>query len=363
MKVGLIAALVLSLVANAYLGTRFFLEHQTEQSRDINAALRTLQDRNKDGDSRAGPSDQPDASVSAADFSGRQTLPPAGYANLLLKNVRFYWTDAIFADVELANATLKSSSADGLVDFDAPQQLEIHLQRARVGMDYSVLEGMMNGPVFGHGTSHVRNMKMDSIPDPDGPGSLLRIRGELELITWLDFEMLASVQAGQNRDLLVKAQQIESLGLPFVKGLMGSVGLELESLIVPAKGSGVFVQGNTIRISLPEFFPSPRVVADVESVDVQDKGLLIAMKGKAASAADMRRLPDPSARHYLYAAGRFVKFGPLRLIATSLQMIDTSPEDPFHFHMQKYFRQLDRSRARVQLDGRVRVWLLDYDKL
>lgn len=373
MRYTLITLLVLSVCLNGFLGARLFLQNQTEENKKTNEALRTAptepsQTGRDDGaDTSRSSKNSPDGGPLPQSPSYVATLPPAGEAQLFLNGVRFYWTDSVYADVGSANAILKTTTRDGLVDFDSPSNLQIYMKHARVLVDYSVLTDIMNGRVFGHDGSHVRNMIIDSVPDPDGKGRLLRIRGELDLITWLEFEMKARMKPGQEEGaLLVEAVEIKSLGLPFVKSLLGTVGMELESLIVPEQGTGVTVRGNTIRIFLPEFFPDPSVFAGIESVDPSANGLILVLGRESQSAKASRLallLPDPEAAHYLYAAGRFVKFGSLRLIATSLQMLDTTPEDPFHFHMQKYFTQLDRSTARVQKDGRVRVYLLDYDKL
>ncbi|MEQ8352144.1 MAG: hypothetical protein RH862_11710 [Leptospiraceae bacterium] len=349
-----IVLLLLSLGLNVFLGIRTALFEQTLNSRAINAALADLE-RNREKKSPTSESGKPN--------SGSQTasLPPAGFARLFLRGVRFYWTDSIYVDIEKANVLLKSLTSDGLVDFDAPDNLEIHMQQASVQVNYSVLEHILNENVFGHPDSHVRNMVIDSVNSSRGPS--LRIRGELELVTFLDFEMEARIGLADDPGILeVEAVKITSLGLPFVQGLMGTVGMDLESLIVPADGSGVTVQGNRILIRLSGLFPSPAVFAHIDSLELNHSGLALKMKGNPLPASLPYLLPEPSAIHYLYAAGRFVKFGPLRLIATSLQMIDQSAEDMLHFHMRKYFTQLDRSPARVMLDGRVQVFLVDYGK-
>ncbi len=352
-----IVILIASIGANLFLGIRTALFEQTLASQASNEALRKLTEENQARKNRQkqssdnGPSEP--SSVGA--------LPPAGFANLFLKDIRLYWTDSIYADVQSANALLKSLRDDGLVDFDAPDKLEIYMQSASVAMEFQVLERLMNDRVFGHSESHVRNMIVDSV-ELDGE-RLLRIRGELELVTWLDFEMLAKMTVSADPGVIeVTAVQIKSLGLPFVKGLLGTVGMELESLIVPAESSGVTVKGNQILIRLSQFFPPPAVYGELNTLQLEEDGLRITLKGKPLPSNLNTLLPAPHAPHYLFAAGRFVKFGPLRLIASSLQMIDQSVEDRFHFHVRKYFQQLDRSKARVMLDGRVQVFLVDFGK-
>ena len=347
----ILSLLIFSLGANVYLGLRAFLHFQTGESQARNRILletreaavidnpgsrtdsEALPSAGSDSKPVQNPSPTADSPV-VVDSSAAADLPPAGYARLFLKDVRFYWNDQVYADVETANAFLKSSTPDGLVDFDAPETLQIQMQAATVAVDFTVLEALM-GRVFGHPDSHVRNMAIDSVRDEESGEYLLRIVGELELITWLDFEMLARVQKGSRSGTIqVQALKITSLGLPFVKGLMGSVGMELESLIVPAPDTGVTVSGNTIEIYVPEFFPAPTVHGAIAELALSARGLALEMEGRPLPADLNRLLPDPGASHYLFAAGRFVKFGPLRLIATSLQMIDISQEDLFHFHMQ-----------------------------
>ncbi len=351
-----ISILTLSIGANIYLGIRTALFQQSLSSQASNEALRKLEKSRSEQIQQEGKLDDSELAPSAVG-----ELPPAGYANLYLKDIRLYWTDSIYADVSRATALLKSLRTDGLVDFDSPDQLEIYMESASVAVSYSVMETIMNERVFGHSESNVRNMVVDSV-ESEGK-RLLRIRGELELVTWLDFEMLAQVKVSEEPGIIeVNALKITSLGLPFVKGLMGTVGMQLDTLIVPDKSSGVTVKGNQIRIRLEKFFPPPAVHGKLGTLELGANSLNISLKGNPAPANLATLLPDPSAPHYLFFAGRFVKFGPLRLIASSLQMIDRTMEDRFHFHVRKYFRQLDQSTARVMLDGRVKVFLVDFGK-
>ena len=351
-----ISILALSIGANIYLGIRTALFQQSLSSQASNEALRKLEKSRSEQIQQEGKSDDSELAPSAVG-----ELPPAGYANLYLKDIRLYWTDSIYADVSRATALLKSLRTDGLVDFDAPDQLEIFMESPSVSVNFSVMETIMNDRVFGHSNSHVRNMVIDSV-ESEGK-RLLRIRGELELVAWLDFEMLAQVKVSEEPGIIeVNALKITSLGLPFVKGLMGTVGMQLDSLIVPDQSSGVTVKGNQIRIRLEKFFPPPAVHGKLGTIGIGEDSLNISLKGESAPANLATLLPDPSAPHYLFFAGRFVKFGPLRLIASSLQMIDRTVEDRFHFHVRKYFRQLDQSTARVMLDGRVKVFLVDFGK-
>ena len=314
-------------------------------------------------------------------FRFQQTSDPApgadqyNAAEMQLSNVQFFWNDTIYSDVHRAHISVQSLRPDQIVDFDHPDTMAFRIDSGSIEVPYHVLNAMM-AEVFGEADSHLRNLQLDSVESDDG--RLMRIRGELDLMAWIDFEMLAKVVPGpQANQVSVQAVSIRSLGFPYARGLMETVGLNMDSLVSPAADRGVSVSGNTIIIYFPQFFPPPRIAADVRNIVVgkDSLGLTIGPSGDGnpgASTGSPTGQPQNSGPQrqlapggdlgysYLRVGGPRIQIGSLQIVNSEVLLLDTTPANSLRYHLRKYRFQLAKSQAIVQFDGRIRVLYNDF---
>lgn len=283
-----------------------------------------------------------------------------GWAALRLANVRFRWTENVYADIYEGYARILPVREDRLLDFDDPASLRFEMQYANVELDYQVLEYLLNNHCFSFEESTLRNLKVTAAGSSDKNKDIhLIINGEIRLVVWLSFTMQATVGIENNR-IAVTAHSIESLGISFVQGALGMAGLTLEDLVAVQAARGVSVAGNKILFNVPELFPNPVVFGTLTRVEAADS--LRIQFGKKDRLPVVKKVSDVY-NHFLVVDQGLVKFGPLRLVSTRLQMSDTDESDFFEFNMPHYLKQLDQGTATVSEQGLVNVMMPDYSDL
>jgi hypothetical protein len=71
----------------------------------------------------------------------------------------------------------------------------------------------------------------------------------------------------------------------------------------------------------------------------------------------------PEARNYLYFRGGRLRFGKLTMQDTDLQIVDSDPDDPFRFFLERYDRQLVAGYSKTMPDLGLVAYMPDTDEV
>ncbi|MBN1533645.1 MAG: hypothetical protein JXA20_13330 [Spirochaetes bacterium] len=271
-----------------------------------------------------------------------------------LRNAVFYWNDRVYIDTDFLR--VKSVPLAGEVtDMDRPGSFSMDVVEGGAVIDSPVLSRLMNERVFNRDGSSVRDITAATAASPGG--RKLVIRGKVDILVWMDFEMTCGISVDEARNIVsIRAEDVRAMGLPFAGSLLQGLGISLDSLVRVPEGCGVTVQADRIEMNPFVLFREPAITGRLKGVELVERGLRV----------EFLRRPHPpfperiaAAKNDLLAFGGDMNFGTMMARRTRIQIVDRDPSDPFLFHMQRYFHQLCGSEVRVLPDGSLLVTMPD----
>jgi len=283
---------------------------------------------------------------------------------LVLKNVKFRYTNDIYVYIEKLVASIHAKKPYRTINFDNINSFWLEIHYGTILLETEIMDLIYNTRVFNYDGCPLRNQKTTVVDfEKDGKMvKMLKISGEQKLLMWQSFEMIASVSADTDNNLLVlKAEKIKSMGLS-VKSLMGLVSLNMEKLIKLKKGIGLSIKENSLLAEPFSILPPPENYGRVTSVEVTDRGLLLHIGRKMPLFRGL--LPVQNAKNYIFIYKGYLTFGrTLTMDDGRLMMIDTNPKNYFDFFQKRYLVPLAWSNIRQRVDGTLIVYMPDYERV
>lgn len=278
-----------------------------------------------------------------------------------LSNLNFRLTDVIHLQVKELVGEAVPKTRNGIVNFDDIHSFRIDVLSGEVFVRTEIMEYIFNNLVFKYEGTPLRNMKLEFFDDEDNgkPVKKLRLKGDMKLVVWLGFEMVGKIYLDREKTLIViEAERIKSLGLPYTKTLLDTVGLNMEKLLPVPSGRGITMMGNKIIVEPFKIFPPPQMGGYISDMRVQSGGLQLFFSGK--TMVNFPALPVKDAKNYLFLYQGDVKFGKLMMVDARLQMVDMSQKSDFDFYLQKYLVPLGAGYSKILRDGSVVAYIPDY---
>ena len=280
---------------------------------------------------------------------------------MLLKNLNFRLSDNIDLSIKNMFAEAVPKKPNKMVNFDDVNSFAIDIFDAEVTLPIRVMEVLFNDYVFNYPGSQLKNLKMKVIDfEVDGgkKEKRLKLTGDMKLVFWIGFEMIAKITLDpKNVLLLIEAESIKALGLPS-KGMLGLLGLYLEKLLTVPYGRGVSIKKNTITIDPFAIFPPPQIGGYITKIKLGKNSLFL--KFTNTFKLKFPPLPDKKAKNYLFLYKGDVKFGKLFMVDARLQMVDNDPKDPFDFYLKNYSGPLSKGKSKIRRNGSVIAYIPDY---
>jgi hypothetical protein len=90
-------------------------------------------------------------------------------------------------------------------------------------------------------------------------------------------------------------------------------------------GKGLQIDGDDILLSPTGVLPPPATEGRAKDVRISGDRLVMSLVGDARPPGRPARLPEPSARNYVYFHGGSVRFGKLTMDDADLQLVDADP--------------------------------------
>lgn len=278
-----------------------------------------------------------------------------------LSNLHFRLTDEINMQVKELVGEAIPKTKNGIVNFDDVNSFRIDILSGEAFVRIGVMEHIFNNYVFNYDGSPLKNMKMEFIDDEDNgkPIKKLRLTGDMKLVLWIGFEMVGKMYLDREKTLMViEAERIKSLGNPYTKTLLDTVGLNMEKLLPVPSGRGITMNGNKIIVEPFKIFPPPQIGGFISDMRIQSDGLQLFFSSK--TKVNFPPLPVKDVKNYLYLYQGDVKFGKLMMVDARLQMVDQSQKNDFDFYLKKYQIPLGYGYSKIMGDGSVVAYIPDY---
>lgn len=276
-----------------------------------------------------------------------------------LRNVKFFFNDQIYININWLTAKGIPYEPNRILDMDNAKSYMLEIMGGEATLDLTVMEHIFNKRVFAYPNPAIKNVTVSTVMHliDNKPQRMLLIKGEMDMVFWIPFEMIASMSLDRKNNLMViTAVKIKSLGMQ-IAGIMDIIGLELESLLSVPPGRGLRIKGNSMIVEPFALFPPPRMNGRIGNVTLNSGSVNLSFQENG-----MVRLPPRPYRNATNDMLLFkgdVKIGRLRVINAYMQIVDRDQSDPFEFHILRYFEQLTRSTIKVNRNQSVITMMPD----
>lgn len=105
--------------------------------------------------------------------------------------------------------------------------------------------------------------------------------------------------------------------------------------------------------------PPPRISGRVTAASIEASSVALSF----GPGANRNPLPPPKPGNYLYFRGGVLQFGKLTMRDADLELLDSGPDDPFDFYLERYHDQLVAGHVEVTRDKGLVTHVPDYGDL
>jgi len=291
------------------------------------------------------------AGVGSADNTSETTVKVA------MRNVEFHLTDRIV--VHIASLEGKLAPKPGQIPvFDDKQSFGLDADAANVSVTNQALTNDLNDFVFAKPDAPLKKLSVTT------KGDRLVIKGFLASKGDLPFETDGTVSVTPEGMIRIHTTKVKTLHVP-VKGLMDMLGLETSKLLNTNKVAGVAVDKDDLILDPEEVFPPPQIHGHLTRIAVQGNGM--ALEFRSPGVTPTAQMPVTAStcggQNFLAFKGGSVRFGKLTMNDTDLELVDSTPADPFDFSIDHYNRQLTAGYSKMTPRGGLCVHMPDLDKI
>lgn len=273
-----------------------------------------------------------------------------------MKNVDFHLTDKIVVHITSLEGRL-TPKPGGIPVFDDKHSFSVDAYSADVIMSTRALANDLNYFVFAKPDAPLKNLKVAT------KGNDLIIKGRFAAKGDLPFESDGVPTVTPDGMIRIHTVKVKALHVP-VKGLMDKLGLPLSKMMDTNKVEGVSVDNDDLILDPQRILPPPPIHGRLTSISVRGDGLALEFRSPDPEQSGMATLATTcSAENFLAFKGGTVRFGKLTMNDTDLELIDTTPADPFDFSLDRYQKQLEAGVARTTEDGGLCVQMPDLDRI
>lgn len=267
-----------------------------------------------------------------------------------MANVHFRYTPSLSVNIAALEGSLLPAPNHEIVSFNDPASFSIAIDSAEIRMSPSQLESLMNDWLLRSPKAQLKNLRISI------EGDKLRIRGTMKKGIHFGFDSLADPGITSDNRIRFSIRKIKAVGIP-VKGLMDSLGLEMDNLVSQKGLNGMSVDKDSFLIDPQTAFPAPHIRGKLAGVRVAG-GVLVITFGSG-----IPHVAHPPARNYMAMRGGSIQYGRDTMTNADLIMIDTTPADAFDFYLHDYWCQIVAGTIKATpVQGWI-VHTVDYSKL
>ena len=273
----------------------------------------------------------------------------AGPVSVDFQNVHFRLGPGIVLEVRHLQGALISLRPGSPPIFDDVGSYALRIDAGEVAMSPASLTALLNHRVFSDEDAPITDVEV-SIEDGH-----LKQKGTLHKGVSVPFTIVADVAATRDGRIRLRPVSVKAIGMP-VSGIMKLFHLELDDLVSSNRARGFEARDDDFLLSSDRLLPDPRIRGRLTSIRVEGNRV-VEIFGSSPPA----RASGGNA-NYMHYRGNQLRFGRLTMSDTDMRLIDVDPDDPFDFSPGEYVKHLVAGYSKITADGRLRVYMPDYDQ-
>jgi hypothetical protein len=272
-----------------------------------------------------------------------------------IRNVDFHLTDRIVVHIVSLDGRLTAKPGEIPV-FDDKNSFGIDVDAAKNTLSMTALTNDLNDYVFAKPDAPLKKLSASI------RGDELVIKGLLVSKGGIPFETAGTLSATPEGMIRVHTTKVSALHLP-VKGLMDLLGIDTQQMLNTKKVEGVTVDKDDLILDPGKLMPPPEMHGHLTDLKIENGAIDLTFGPENGKAGATPLSVSCPARNYLFFKGGSVRFGKLTMSDTDLELIDSSPADPFDFSIDHYSEQLAAGYAKMTRAGGLCVHVPDYEKM
>ncbi|MGA8037329.1 MAG: hypothetical protein WA823_18050 [Candidatus Acidiferrales bacterium] len=272
-----------------------------------------------------------------------------------MKNVEFHLTDNIVMHIVALNGRLTPLKGEMPV-FDDKKSFALDVDSATVVMSPAALTNDLNDYVFAGAEAPLKKLTVEI------KGDQLVVKGLLVSKGGVPFESDGTVSATPDGKIRVHTTKVKALKLE-VKGLMDLLGLDTQKLIDTQKVPGVSTDKDDLILDPEQILPPPAMRGHLTGIRIENDAIMLAFGPPASEQRQEGIATTCGGRNYVQFRGGSIRFGKLTMADTDLELIDTTPNDPFDFAIDHYQDELVAGYIKATKSGGMCAYIQDYNKL
>ena len=272
-----------------------------------------------------------------------------------MRNVEYHLTDRIIVHIVSLDGKLTPKPGQIPV-FDDKASFGLDIDTATIILSMAALTNDLNDYVFAKPDAPLKHL------DASTQGDQLVMKGLLVSKGGVPFETSGSMSVTPEGMIRVHITEVKALKLP-VKGLMDLLGLDTEKLLNTKKVEGVTVDKDDLILDPEKILPPPELHGHLTALKIENGEIHLTFGPANGQTAPLPVTESCVAKNYLHFRGGSVRFGKLTMADTDLELLDSTPADPFDFAIDHYNEQLVAGYSKMTQSGGLCVHLPDYNKV
>jgi hypothetical protein len=188
-------------------------------------------------------------------------------------------------------------------------------------------------------------------------GDQIKLSGTLHKVFPLPVELLGSVTATADNRIQLHVTKLSVLKIP-MKGLLGSLHIELSDLFQPKGIPGIEVSGNDLFFDTFKLLPPPHIHGQLTKVRVVSPDIEEVYGNAEDQVAKVEQW-----RNFLRLNDGTIDFGKLTMHHVDLIMVDLSDDAWFDLDLNNYQNQLVNGYTRMTPQAGLQIFMPDLDTL
>ncbi|WP_293625976.1 hypothetical protein [Salinisphaera sp.] len=266
---------------------------------------------------------------------------------LQAKNVEFFMDKNVGYYVDNLRALLVPRKAGEPVNFDDPEQFDIHILAGELVVRPQDLDALFNNYLLDYQPRSLSRVTNKTSKDTLTVEVGARLFEFIPPVGGLPTTLEGPITVTDDNKLVYTPTQVKQFGMP-VKGLLSSVGLDLSTL-TPFDREGIRLEEDKLIMDPERIFPPPHVKIDhIDSATLSDQGLTLKFSSDTSAAGFSD--PPVATDSYIWLQAGDARFYSTLLVNANLQLMNNADER-LKFNLYHYRAQSAAGTISAQVDG------------
>jgi hypothetical protein len=277
--------------------------------------------------------------------NAKQNAPGVEMANVL-----FRYSPSLTVNVVALRGALLPTAGHDAPSFNDPSSFAVGTDAAEFRMSAAQMTALMNTWLLRSPKAQLKDVRIAF------EGDALRIRGTMKKGLHVGFDATAGVGITNDNRIRISVREVHAAKLP-VKGMMDALGFSMDNLVSQKGLHGLSVDKDSFLIDPQTAFPPPQIRARLSAAKIAGNSLVLQF---GSGQPELKLHPG---KNYIAMRGGRIEYGREEMFDSHLDMIDSTPADPFDFYLGEYWCQMVKGSIKAMPDKSLRVFVTDYSKL